>query len=155
MTLRETYNLLPSSRTAILPAWTMIVPFLVMLSTTVVWSESRPGCPSPRIVLPFSPWAASRERRAARASASPSSAFFFNQPTQIPLDVLHRHAVDNTRPKPAEAAKVMQENSAFWKAEIQSLGNQYLQAVISDPKLMVLQNAALYNQLKRFLGEER
>ena len=99
--------------------------------------------------------------RRLHALEHPLAEWFFQvfiqttQPTQIPLDVLHRHAVDNTRPKPAEAAKVMQENSAFWKAEIQSLGNQYLQAVISDPKLMVLQNAALYNQLKRFFGEER
>ena len=99
--------------------------------------------------------------RRLHALEHPLAELFFNiflqatQPTQIPLDVLYNHAVGHTSPKPAEAAKVMQENSAFWKAEIQSLGNQYLQAVISDPKLMVLQNAALYNQLKRFFGEER
>lgn len=90
----------------------------------------------------------------------PLTEWFFNvflqttQPTQFPLDVLYAHAVDHRQPTPAEAAKIMQENSAFWKAELQSLGNQYLQAVISDPKLMVLQNSALYQQLKRFFGEE-
>lgn len=99
--------------------------------------------------------------RRLHALEHPLAEWFFNiflqatQPTQIPLDVLYNYAVEHTRPTPAEAAKVMQENSAFWKAEIQSLGNQYLQAVISDPKLMVLQNAALYNQLKRFFGEEK
>ena len=98
--------------------------------------------------------------RRLHALEHPLTEWFFQvfiqstQPTQIPLDVLYNHAVEHTRPTPAEAAKVMQENSAFWKAEIQSLGNEYLQAVISDPKLMVLQNSALYQQLKRFFGEE-
>ncbi|KAB2892282.1 MAG: hypothetical protein F9K32_00840 [Desulfobulbaceae bacterium] len=98
--------------------------------------------------------------RRLHAHEHPLAEWFFQvfiqstQPTQIPLDVLHRHAVDNVRPTPAEAAKIMRENSAFWKSEIQSLGNRYLQATISDPKLMVLQNSALYQQLKRFFGEE-
>lgn len=98
--------------------------------------------------------------RRLHALEHPLAEWFFQvfiqttQPTQIPLDVLHRHAVDNARPTPAEAAKIMRENSAFWKAEIQNLGNRYLQATISDPKLMVLQNSALYQQLKRFFGEE-
>ena len=76
-----------------------------------------------------------------------------SQPTQIPLDVLHRFAVEQARPTPEESAKIMRENAIFWKAELQSLGNQYLLATVPDPKLMTLQNAALYQQLKRFLGE--
>ena len=85
---------------------------------------------------------------------------FFNvflqtsQPTQIPLDVLHAYTVAHQRPTPTESAKVMKENSTFWKAELQSLGNQFLLATVPDPRLMTLQNAALYQQLKRFFGEE-
>jgi hypothetical protein len=77
-----------------------------------------------------------------------------SQPTQIPLDVLYRFAVEQARPTPDESAKIMRENAIFWKAELQSLGNQYLLATVPDPKLMTLQNAALYQQLKRFLGEK-
>jgi len=90
----------------------------------------------------------------------PLAEWFFNvflqtsQPTQIPLDVLYAHAVEQARPTPAEAAKIMRENAIFWKAELQSLGNQYLLVTVPDPKLMTLQNAALYQQLKRFLAEE-
>jgi len=86
--------------------------------------------------------------------------WFFNvflqaaQPTQIQLDVLYAHAVENRRPTPAESVTVMKENATFWKAELQSLGNQYLLATVADPRLMTLQNAALYQQLKRFFGEE-
>jgi hypothetical protein len=97
--------------------------------------------------------------RRLHALEHPLAELFFNiflqatQPTQIPLDILYSHAVCHTSPTPAEAAKVMRENSAFWKAELQSLGNHYLQAVITEPRLLVLQNAALYQQLKRFFGE--
>lgn len=85
---------------------------------------------------------------------------FFNcflqtsQPTQLPLEVLHGYYIENRRPTPAEAGAIMKENSIYWKGELQSLGNQYLQATISDPKLLTLQNAALYQQLKRYFGEE-
>lgn len=98
--------------------------------------------------------------RRLHALEHPLTEWFFNvflqtsQPTQIPLDVLCGYTVDNKRPTPAEAATVMKENSTYWKAELQSLGNQYLLATVPDPKLMTLQNAALYQQLKRFFGEE-
>ncbi len=90
----------------------------------------------------------------------PLAEWFFNvflqttQPTQIPLDVLYASAVDQTRPTPAHAAAVMKENATFWKASLQGLGNQYLLATCSDPRLMTLQNAALYQQIKRFFGED-
>jgi uncharacterized protein (DUF736 family) len=48
----------------------------------------------------------------------------------------------------------MRENGTFWKAELQSLGNQFLQATIADPRLLTLQNAALYQQIKRYFNEE-
>ena len=98
--------------------------------------------------------------RRLHALERPLTEWFFSvfmqttQPTQIPFDVLHGHAVGCSRPTPSESVKIMRENGVFWKAEIQSLGNQYLQATVSDPKLMTLQNAALYQQLKRFFGEE-
>ena len=98
--------------------------------------------------------------RRLHALEGPLAEWFFSvflqtsQPTQIPLDVLFNHAVEQVRPTPAESAKIMRENAIFWKAELQSLGNQYLLATVPDPRLMTLQNAALYQQLKRFLGEE-
>jgi len=117
---------------------------------------------SPRPLMEFAITEMTRNSyRRLHALEHPLAEWFFNvflqatQPTQIPLDVLYNYAVEHTRPTPAEAAKIMHENASFWKAELQSLGNQYLQAAISDPKLLVLQNAALYQQLKRFFGEER
>jgi hypothetical protein len=98
--------------------------------------------------------------RRLHALEKPLTEWFFSvflqtsQPTQIPFDVLYTHAIEQTRPTPAEASKIMRENAIFWKAELQSLGNQYLMATVPDPRLMTLQNAALYQQLKRFLGEE-
>lgn len=98
--------------------------------------------------------------RRLHALERPLTEWFFSvflqtsQPTQIPLDVLYAHAVEQTRPIPSESARIMRENAIFWKAELQSLGNQYLMATVPDPRLMTLQNAALYQQLKRFLGEE-
>lgn len=76
------------------------------------------------------------------------------QPTQLPLDVLVASAIHHRKLTPTEAAAVMKGNSSFWKAELQSIGNNYLMATCSDPRLMTLQNAALYQQLKRFFGEE-
>lgn len=98
--------------------------------------------------------------RRLHALEHPLTELFFSvflqtsQPTQIPLDVLHAYTVEHRRPTPAESATVMKENATFWKAELQSLGNQYLMATIPDPKLLTLQNAALYQQLKHFFGEE-
>ena len=64
-----------------MPARKMIVPFFVMLSTAGAW----PGFawPSPRMVLPLRPWAASRARRAARASALPCYASFLSQSAHV------------------------------------------------------------------------
>ena len=76
------------------------------------------------------------------------------QPTQLPLDVLVASAIDYRKLTPTEAAEVMKGNANFWKAELQSIGNSYLMATCSDPRLMTLQNAALYQQIKRFFGEE-
>ncbi len=98
--------------------------------------------------------------RRLHALELPLSEWFFSvflqtsQPTQIPLDVLFKHSVEQVRPTPTESTAIMRENATFWKAELQSLGNQYLLATVPDPRLMTLQNAALYQQLKRFLGEE-
>ena len=98
--------------------------------------------------------------RRLHALERPLTEWFFNvflqttQPTQIPFEVLAGYCIENRRPTPAEAGAVMKENAMHWKSELQSLGNQYLQATISDPKLLTLQNAALYQQLKRFFGEE-
>lgn len=97
--------------------------------------------------------------RRLHALERPLVQWFFNvflqtsQPTQIPLDVLYRHAVEQVRPTPADAQKIMKENTVFWKGELQSLSSQYLCATVADPKLMTLQNAAIYQQLKQFLGE--
>jgi hypothetical protein len=116
---------------------------------------------SPRPLLEFATTEMIRNAfRRLHAHELPLAEYFFtvfiqaDQPTQIPLDVLYQHAVGHTRPTPAEAAAIMQENAAFWKAELQSLGNSYLQAVITDPKLLVLQNAAMYQRLKQFFNEE-
>ncbi|SHO52970.1 hypothetical protein [Desulfopila aestuarii] len=90
----------------------------------------------------------------------PVTEWFFNvfmqasQPTQIPLDVLYASAIDKQRPPTADAAAIMRENATFWKAQLQSIGNQYLTATCHDPRLMTLQNAALYQQLKNFFGED-
>lgn len=86
---------------------------------------------------------------------------FFNvfmqatQPTQLPLEVLVKSAIERKRLTPAEAKAVMKENSIYWKAQLQALGNLFLMAVCTDPMLMTLQNAALYQQLKRFFEDER
>jgi hypothetical protein len=98
--------------------------------------------------------------RRLHALEKPLVEFFFNiflqtiQPTQIPTDILISHAVDGKRPTPAEAGDIMRENGTFWKSELQSLGNQFLQATIDDPRLLTLQNAALYQQIKRYFNEE-
>lgn len=76
------------------------------------------------------------------------------QPTQLPLDVLVASAIHHRKLTPTDAADVMKGNATFWKSELQSIGNSYLLATCSDPRLMTLQNAALYQQLKRFFGEE-
>lgn len=97
--------------------------------------------------------------RRLHALERPLAEWFFNvflqtsQPTQIPLDVLYRHAVEQVRPTPADAQKILRENTVFWKGELQSLSSQYLCATVADPKLMTLQNAAIYQQLKQFFGE--
>jgi hypothetical protein len=85
---------------------------------------------------------------------------FFNvfmqvtQPTQLPLEVLAKSAIERKRLTPAEAKAVMKENSTYFKAQLQALGNLFLMAVCTDPMLMTLQNAALYQQLKRFFEDE-
>ncbi len=76
------------------------------------------------------------------------------QPTQLPLEVLAKSAIDKKRLTPEEAKAVMKENATYWKAQLQALGNLYLMAVCTDPMLMTLQNAALYQQLKRFFDDD-
>jgi hypothetical protein len=76
------------------------------------------------------------------------------QPTQLPLEVLVKSAIERKRLTPAEAKSVMREHATYWKAQLQALGNQYLLATCADPMLMTLQNAALYQQLKRFFEED-
>lgn len=85
---------------------------------------------------------------------------FFNvfmqatQPTQLPLEVLVKSSIERKRLTPEEAKAIMRENATYWKAQLQALGNLYLMAVCTDPMLMTLQNAALYQQLKRFFDDD-
>lgn len=90
----------------------------------------------------------------------PLGAQFFNvfmqtsQPTQVPFDVLYSSVIEDKQLSQVEAIQVMRENPSFWKTELQSLGNMYLVSVCHEPALMTLQNAALYQQLKAFFGED-
>ena len=77
-----------------------------------------------------------------------------SQPTQLPLEVLAKSAIDKKRLTPKESKAIMKENATYWKAQLQALGNLFLMAVCTDPMLMTLQNAALYQQLKRFFDDD-